>query len=342
MRYHTKYNAMQSAVADFHSSSRALLSCTQRLKKVNSAIDTDSRLPNIRSNLNSRINSINKAAVAITAFGKAFEDIRIIYINGEQQAYQKMSRDKSHNISGIGRAVAFFTGINLNLLPRWRVSWSSLLSTTLGIGSAVTLFSWPKINWGFFKPVIDFIKDAFRRPGKWDPIEPAPAPKVYTLEQERAADLRMRNESLSLIKEYENKWRAARTEEEKRVLLSNYLADLQKIKGTSARSDINFVSLGKDEGRYNPHQKRISLNKDLLSKPEGIKLFKIVAHEVRHAYQNEAVKGGVNHPVSEETKQLWKNNMDFYIDPRWGGYDAYYNQPIEADAFWFSGMRDSK
>ena len=162
-------------------------------------------------------------------------------------------------------------------------------------------------------------------------------------ETEQAADLRMRNEALAKLAEYESKWRSARTEAEKRALLNSFLAEIQKILGTKAKSNINFTNMSANVyGSYNPNQGLITINLNVLNSPEGIRLLKTVIHEARHAYQYEAAFRGSHPSVSNETRQIWRNNYNNYKTVSNHGYDAYYNQPIERDAFWFSGGRNSK
>lgn len=57
-----------------------------------------------------------------------------------------------------------------------------------------------------------------------------------------------------------------------------------------------------------------------------------ILHEGRHAYQEKAVAGEINHHNQDELK-AWRNNMKpgHYISPEQNRM-AYYRQPIEADA----------
>ena len=53
-----------------------------------------------------------------------------------------------------------------------------------------------------------------------------------------------------------------------------------------------------------------------------------VIHELRHAYQNAAIDNSDLYVVSDETRDVWKENIDNYIS---GGQIGYEEQPIEWD-----------
>lgn len=70
---------------------------------------------------------------------------------------------------------------------------------------------------------------------------------------------------------------------------------------------------------------------------DASKLLETCLHEGRHAYQDQAVKGIIEHNNLDELNQ-WKENFDNYIkyneNPR-----AYFEQPIEVDARQFASDR---
>ena len=88
-------------------------------------------------------------------------------------------------------------------------------------------------------------------------------------------------------------------------------------------------------GAFNPVTKQIDLNADLLKEDDPQQVMETIMHESRHAYQDFAV----NHPelvsVDKETIEVWKDNFVHYISPEFD-YQAYVNQPVEADANDFS------
>lgn len=84
-------------------------------------------------------------------------------------------------------------------------------------------------------------------------------------------------------------------------------------------------------GAYNTETNTITLNSRLLITENPQELMDTILHESRHAFQQYAVENPDRVSVDRETVALWKDNMDYYIRPEWD-YEAYKNQPIEADA----------
>lgn len=56
-----------------------------------------------------------------------------------------------------------------------------------------------------------------------------------------------------------------------------------------------------------------------------------ITHELRHAYQHQAVDNPENFVVTEETIDVWETNFDNYISPS-TDFDLYQEQPVEVDA----------
>lgn len=90
-----------------------------------------------------------------------------------------------------------------------------------------------------------------------------------------------------------------------------------------------------DLGAFNPITKQIDLNADLLKENDAQQVMETIMHESRHAYQDFAI----NHPeqvsVDAETIKTWEYNFTHYIRPEFD-FEAYVNQPVEADANEFS------
>ena len=88
-------------------------------------------------------------------------------------------------------------------------------------------------------------------------------------------------------------------------------------------------------GAFNPETKQIDLNADLLKDSDAEQVMETIMHESRHAYQDFAV----NHPeqvsVDTATIKTWEYNFAHYIKPEFD-FEAYVNQPVEADANDFS------
>lgn len=81
-----------------------------------------------------------------------------------------------------------------------------------------------------------------------------------------------------------------------------------------------------------PYQKLICINLDYYTGDrEGLEYF-VLAHELRHMYQVEAIQFGWE---SEELLDLWKQNLECYEGSNHIGYE---NQPIELDANAFAEL----
>lgn len=98
-------------------------------------------------------------------------------------------------------------------------------------------------------------------------------------------------------------------------------------------TEFNFVPLPySTEGGYNPSTKTIDLSMKSLENPDCTSLLNTILHELRHAFQHRAIL----YPESVSTDKIqidaWRFNFDNYISPSLD-YEAYRNQPIEADAF---------
>ena len=163
---------------------------------------------------------------------------------------------------------------------------------------------------------------------------------------EYTADHKMQQRIQDLYKEerFSRKtWNDA-TPEERQQILQELYDEVQEIMGTDAVADINFEALGAPGsitlyGNYRHDKKQITLNSDLLSDASrSYHFLKTVPHELRHAYQNETVDAPGHHIVSEETRQVWDDNIEDYVSVRAGGMDAYQEQPIEWDARGFAGQ----
>lgn len=88
-------------------------------------------------------------------------------------------------------------------------------------------------------------------------------------------------------------------------------------------------------GAFNPLTKQIDLNAELLKDSNPQEAMETIMHESRHAFQDFAI----NHPeqvsVDAETIKEWEFNFTHYIRPEFD-FEAYVNQPVEADANDFS------
>ena len=85
-------------------------------------------------------------------------------------------------------------------------------------------------------------------------------------------------------------------------------------------------------GTYSPQTGDIEMNAYHLSEKTSEGCLNTIMHEGRHAYQDNVVKGNVDHHPQSEVK-AWQTNMQpgNYISPEQNP-KGYYRQPIEADA----------
>lgn len=88
-------------------------------------------------------------------------------------------------------------------------------------------------------------------------------------------------------------------------------------------------------GAFNPATKQIELNADLLLENDPQIVMETIMHESRHAYQDFAINNPEQVSVEKETLNLWEHNFNNYISPEFD-FEAYVNQPVEADANEFS------
>jgi hypothetical protein len=103
------------------------------------------------------------------------------------------------------------------------------------------------------------------------------------------------------------------------------------------RPACNLVYFDADKsncGAYSPRTPdRINLNRHYLESDDPRDAVNTVAHEGRHAYQHRCIMDADAHPETDP-KQIaeWRHNFSNYKSAA-SDYDAYRNQPIEADAF---------
>lgn len=174
-----------------------------------------------------------------------------------------------------------------------------------------------------------------------------------TLEQEKAADKAIRTRLWLILqneKYSKETWDNASIEERKQIL-QDYMDEVAKIYGLK---DVNskirwshtstYTEDSVTMGYYNDSTRTVSLNEKVLSDSVGnwdsYDLLGTVAHELRHAYQHEAIRHPTDFMVSQETIDSWKYNFDHYISGD-DNYDDYRAQAVEVDARSFQIDRDS-
>lgn len=172
-----------------------------------------------------------------------------------------------------------------------------------------------------------------------------------TDEQEKAADDAMRKQLLNIIgkEKYSKKaWRNASPDERKKIL-DDYLKEVYKLYGLDDAhdyikwDDLYFTDSSATLGQYNHGSHQVTLNNKILEEANGWDsyiLFSVINHELRHAYQHEAIDHPTKYMVSQETLDKWQYSFDHRVDST-KDFEGYRNMETEKDArsFEFSNIR---
>ena len=165
-----------------------------------------------------------------------------------------------------------------------------------------------------------------------------------TLEEEQAANAQMRRDLAQLTNDprfSQARWDAASTEERQQIL-QEYMDEVIKIYGLQ---DVNPTIVWDPNAEYNEefitwgyydeatHTVYLNYNALLGSiyAYDPFELFTTVSHELRHAYQHEAIAHPSDFMVSQETLDAWDENFDNYVRGE-DDMNAYENQIVEQDA----------
>jgi len=163
-------------------------------------------------------------------------------------------------------------------------------------------------------------------------------------EQEKAADEAMKRRLWNVLQDEKyspSTWDNASIEERKQIL-QDYMNEVIRIYGLQDvntkivwDSDATYTANSITWGYYTHGRHRVTLNEQALADNVGswdsYELLGTVAHELRHAYQHEAVDHPTRFQVSQETIDIWRNNFRNYISSD-DGYEQYRQQPVEVDA----------
>lgn len=188
-------------------------------------------------------------------------------------------------------------------------------------------------------PFIGFIGGILEWLGIIDP------PNDTAPSEEDARDLALQDSLRELLREDSfdaEAWRGA-TDEQRRQMLEDALERMNEIYGTDVKTDIEFFTEPAEDGMitlgwYNDSKRRIAVNTEAMTGDNYQGVMETLMHEMRHAYQHEAVRHPENFVVSADTISAWETNFQpgNYKTSERDGYDTYRNQPIESDAFGFS------
>ncbi len=173
------------------------------------------------------------------------------------------------------------------------------------------------------------------------------------IEQEKAADAAMKRRLWNVLQDEkysQEHWEKASVEERKQIL-QDYMDQVIVIYGLK---DVDRTIIWDKNATYTPTRitwgsythdtHTVRLNERALSDSVGnwdsYDLLETVSHELRHAYQHEAVDHPTDYMVTAETIATWKDNFDHYIRPE-VDRTGYRNQPVEVDARDFQVNRDN-
>ena len=173
-----------------------------------------------------------------------------------------------------------------------------------------------------------------------------------TLEQEKAADQAMRGELYLILqdKKYSPEhWDRASIEERKQIL-QDYMDKVVEVYGLQdVKPEINwdsnlpYTGQSVTMGQYNNQTQKVSINENVLTDSiatwDSYALLGTVGHELRHAYQHEAISHPTRFMVTQDTIDKWDENFDNYISSSID-YHAYRNQIVERDARSFEVKRN--
>lgn len=174
-----------------------------------------------------------------------------------------------------------------------------------------------------------------------------------TLEQEKAADAAMKRRLWEVLQDEKyspEHWDKASVEERQQIL-QDYVDEVIAIYGLQDvdrrirwDNEATYTDSSITWGYYYHDDHSITLNEraltDSVSSWDSYDLLETVSHELRHAYQHEAVDHPTDYMVTAETIAEWDYNIDHYIRPE-VNYDGYRDQTIEVDARDFQINRDS-
>jgi len=148
---------MGNAVTDFKSVAKSLDDYAQRLGNIRSTMDSLGELKSFQKGIVSRVTAVGAAATAVRSSAICLEDVRIVYLTGEQRAQQKLRGKLTFKKGSIIGGVIVFPHRGRNHPPKWINPWSFLLQKDLRIGAALMLTTWPMIDWTKFNFLLEWI-----------------------------------------------------------------------------------------------------------------------------------------------------------------------------------------
>lgn len=140
-------------------------------------------------------------------------------------------------------------------------------------------------------------------------------------------------------------WKRSSMEERKHIL-QDYMQDVSQIFGIHVKKEVKFfdeepVNGILTNGYYHLSQNRIYINEYVMkaySSENSYYLMTTIVHELRHAYQSQAMEKPTEFQVDQETLDQWEDNVKNYQNSVTEGFQNYRSQPVEADARIFAGQ----
>lgn len=165
--------------------------------------------------------------------------------------------------------------------------------------------------------------------------------------QEKAADRAFQRRIQDLLKEKrfsEGHWKNASIDERKQIL-QDYMREVAAILGVEVADTITWTNMPPHNGEINigsyRHSDRVvRINEYNFTRRgyDSYELMTTIVHELRHAYQHNAVDHPDRYRVSQETIDSWKHSFDTYQEEQAKGYEHYRRIVVEVDARNFAGQ----
>jgi hypothetical protein len=133
-------------------------------------------------------------------------------------------------------------------------------------------------------------------------------------------------------------WKSADIDERKEIL-EKLVDQVSEEMGLSKKVKLKFEKKAENlNGSYLHSKRTVTINSNRLDDDNSYNLLRTVFHELRHAYQSEAVDQDNGHLVSQKTIEAFKLP---YIASDNGVYEKYAGQPKEFDSRNFAGQTDT-
>jgi len=158
----------------------------------------------------------------------------------------------------------------------------------------------------------------------------------FTFASQRETDLRLQRLAANAVENQRIAWNNASNQAQRETVLTNLFNSVRSLMGIT-HPGVTLSLEVINGGLFNTETGAIRID----NRPNSISILNTVVHELRHAYQWEAVRYN-RHVVTDETRNAWRDNMPpnytFPIIENGILTNAgpYLSQPVEFDAIMFS------